>query len=119
MWRNSDLKPNSHKNYLMSRIKWSLTKPNSPNKVYEDDDARYKPELNEAQDAIDAIRKFDLESDNDGDRHMVDAPIAKKIPSQPNKSDSLADHFVRLNSRLDSMDVQLITYGEQFRMLNS
>lgn len=61
-----------------------------------------------------------MESNDDQyDRHMEDVPIAEEIPSQPNKSDRLANHFSRLNTRFDSMDALLINYGEQFVMLNS
>lgn len=75
--------------------------------------------MNETLDVIDAIRESDLESDNDVHWHMVDVPIAKEIASQLNEPDSLADHFAWLNSRLDSMNARLISYGEQFSMLNN
>lgn len=42
--------------------------PNSREQVDEDEDARHEKEPNEALDAIDAIREYDLESDDN--RHM-------------------------------------------------
>lgn len=57
----------------------SLGQPPKTTKV-DDDDARREWELNEALEAIDAIRELDLESNND-DRYMEDVPIAKEILS--------------------------------------
>lgn len=47
--------------------------------------------------------------------HMEDVPTVDEIPSQPNDPVSLVDQF----AWLDSMDGHLISYGEQFWMLNS
>lgn len=52
---------------------------NSPEQVDEDEDALHERELNAALDAIDVIREFDLESDDD--RNMEDVPIVKEISS--------------------------------------
>lgn len=53
--------------------------PNSPEQVDEDEDALHERELNAALDAIDVIREFDLESDDD--RNMEDVPIVEEISS--------------------------------------
>lgn len=55
---------------------------------------------------------FDLESDNE--RHTENVSIAELILLQPNEPDSLADHFAKLNTRLNSTDVWMMSYGEQF-----
>lgn len=67
-------------------------------------------ELNEVLEAIDTSKESDLELDDD--RHMEVVPIDKEIPSQLNEFESLADHFARLNTQLDSIDARLISYGE-------
>lgn len=92
--------------------KRSWPKPNFLENVEEDDDAQCERELIEVWEAINAIWECGLESDNDDERHMVYLPIVDKIPSQLNKPKNLANHFARLNTRLDSMDALLISYGE-------
>lgn len=82
--------------------KGSKTELNSPDNVEEDDDACHERELIEALDAINAIKKFVLESNTDDyDRHMEDVLRDEEIPSQPNEPDNLAHHFAWLNARLD------------------
>lgn len=92
--------------------KRSQPKPNFLENVEEDDDAQCERELIEVWEAITAIWECGLESDNDDERHMVYLSIVDEIPSQLNKPKNLANHFARLNTRLDSMDALLISYGE-------
>lgn len=100
--------------------KMSQIECNSPDNVEEDEVAQIQRELVEALDEIDTMKQLDLESNNDDDkRAMKDAPIFEEIPSQLNEPNSLANYFARLNTGLDSMDARLISYGEQFYMINS
>lgn len=71
-------------------------------------------------DAIDAIRESNLESDNDEyDNHMEDVHMVEEIPSQSNECGCLVDHFACLNTTVNSLDARLISYGEQFNMINN
>lgn len=49
---------------------------------------------------------------------MEDVPIHKEIPFQLNEDDVLANHFTRLHTRLDSMDAQIMSYGEKIGVLS-
>lgn len=59
--------------------KRSLIEPNFPDNIEEDEDARREREINEALEAIDAIRDSDL--DLNEERTKEDVSIAKEIPS--------------------------------------
>lgn len=60
--------------------------------------------------AIDEIRDLDLDSG-------VERTNAEEIPFQSNENDDLASYFAQPNTHLDSMNAQMLSYGEQIRVL--
>lgn len=62
--------------------KMSWIEPNFPDNADEDDDAQWEREINEALEAIDALRDLDL--DLVEETTMEEVPIAEEIPSQSN-----------------------------------
>lgn len=53
----------------------------------------------------------------DLERTIKAGPIHEEIPSQQNKNVDLTSHFAQLHTRLDSMDAQMMSYGEQIGVL--
>lgn len=50
---------------------------------------------------------------------MEDVPIHKEIPCQLNEDDVLANHFTRSHTILDSIDAQIMSYGEKIGVLSN
>lgn len=94
-------------------VKRSRIEPNSPDNVEEDDDARLERKIDETLAINDELK----DSDEDSERTMEDVPIHEEIPSYLNVNDDLASNFALLNICLDSMDTQMMSYGEQIRVL--